>query len=234
MRPSRSSALTKVALGLIGALFLIVASGRDADATLMRALFVGDSLTANVEVDPRRQYPALVGRLLRGILVQNAGVPGTAMADVGVIPGWSTDRMVVRVLAGLTRLRVVVVMLGTNDWTHRVPIDEFESAYVQFLADVPPATAVVCVTPPWRRTDGALNAAGATMDDYRAAIVRVCAAHTVVDGRAAVPANERFYLDGVHLNAKGNRFLARAVADGIESALDRTPGPKTARQGLPQ
>ena len=158
---------------------------------------------------------------MRNLLVQNAGKPGSAMADDGLAPGWSTDRSIVQTLSGAFPMQAVVILLGTNDWNVSTPVATFESAYSMFIAAVPSGVRIVCVTPIWRRDDGRQNSVGETLDDVRDAVNRACAGRTVVDGSQAIPHVDRFFQkDGLHPNALGNRYLARAVAAALATLPD--------------
>jgi lysophospholipase L1-like esterase len=202
--------------GTAGALACWLFFGGPVSATVLkRVLFVGDSITADLSVTGRNQYPELVGRQMRNVLVQNAGKPAATMANLGYAAGWGTNRYIVQMLDGVFALNTVVILLGTNDWAESIPVASFEAAYTMFVAAVPPGVNIVCVTPTWRRVDGQANKVGETLDDVRAAVSRACAGHTIVDGSQAIPHAERFFQDGLHPNAMGNRYLARAVASAL-------------------
>jgi len=207
------------------AAMILLTSGGGADEARYRVAFVGDSLTANILVAPKDLYPSLVNEILGDtIVVQNLGRPGATMTSDpdAVFKGWVDSRAAVLAISGWFPLAAVVVLLGTNDWMMGRSAESVEQAYRVFLSVVPSYMPVVCVTPPWRRDeDGAVNRAGATMDDVRQAIVRACTRRkaVIVHGENALPHEARFYLDPVHLTGAGYRQLARDVAGALKGVL---------------
>ena len=74
---------------------------------------------------------------------------------------------------------------------------------------------VYCVTPLWRASEDQPNAAGLLLQEYRDAIARVCATlpqAVTVDGRQLIPADPRYFADGLHPNARGYGRMARTLA----------------------
>ncbi len=197
---------------LVGAVLLVKADGAASSA---RVLFVGDSITANTSVPPALTYPALIGRRLPTVLIQNLGRPSGSMSTIGAFTGFSAHPDLLRTISGFFPATAVVVLLGTNDWKASISLDTFARDFGYWRRNVPPSVAIVCVTPPWRRDEGA-NDNGDTLDDFRAVIATVCAKDTVVDGTAAIPHDDRYFVDGLHPNGIGNRYLARAVQAAIE------------------
>jgi lysophospholipase L1-like esterase len=115
----------------------------------------------------------------------------------------------------------VLIELGTNDWSANVTRDAFDAAYRNVLAWVMARRATTyCLTPLWRRgvdPDGRRNAAGLSLDDYRAIIRRDCTAAgaTPLDGLRAVPHSTAYFADGLHPNDRGNQKLAQFLAAAI-------------------
>jgi lysophospholipase L1-like esterase len=184
--------------------------------TAYRVLFVGDSITANTQVRPDRTYPLLVGRQLRNVLVQNAGRPSATMSQIGAFGGFAAHPDLIRTLSGYFPIRVVVVLLGTNDWAFNVPLDVFMGDFLRWRHNVPPGPAVICVTPIWRTDEDRENANGDTLEDFREVIRRVCDRDRIVEGAAAIPHEAVYFFDGgLHPNARGNKRLAAAVAAAL-------------------
>lgn len=188
-----------------------------------RVAFVGDSLTCNVLVRPSELYPEQVSHILGNIAVQNLGRPSSTISNVpgSIFKGWVETSNAVDAVSGWFPLSAVVVLLGTNDWAAGQPAAVIEGAYRAFVNHIHPSTKVVCVTPPWRRDEGKPNKIGETMGDVRAAITRACAKRgVVIDGAALIPHEARLYVDYVHPNAKGSRYLAESVAKVLHGILE--------------
>lgn len=184
-----------------------------------RVLFIGDSLTANPYLRARQTLPARVGaRLGPDVLTQNIAVPGATMANHGFLLGFGSLTTLMDVLGGVFPPQAVVILLGTNDYDAGggVTTDAFRAAYTAFLATVPAYIPVVCVTPPWFAGESTPNAAGETLEDFRAVIRDVCAAHTIVEGVDAIPHDSAFYAVGPHPNSRGTALLARSVAAALK------------------
>jgi lysophospholipase L1-like esterase len=127
-------------------------------------------------------------------------------------------------------------MLGTNDWGHATPLDQFSSAYGSFLDSVTwLRDRVYCVTPLWRANENQPNAAGLFLQEYRDAIARVCATlpqAVTVDGLQLVPADPSYFVDGLHPNARGNVLMARRLAAIFSTTLPAT-APASADEPFP-
>jgi lysophospholipase L1-like esterase len=117
---------------------------------------------------------------------------------------------------------MTVCTLGTNDWGLSAPLDVFRARYDAIITR---ATALkpgfVAVTPIWRADDGQLNSAGLLLEDYRAVIHQVAAAHgkPVIEGPLLVDHDAKYFADGVHPNAEGNRQLAARMARALDALL---------------
>lgn len=193
-------------------------------AFLPRVLVLGDSSTANQLLDrPSHLYTSRLERAL-GIMIQNLARPGglmTTLTDgVQTLPGYQDAGPTVDLLNPIFPVAGIVIMnLGSNDWGLNVPLVDFRAAYSALLASLPLGPFVVCVTPIWRDDEAMTNANGDTLEDFRIVISEVCAGHTVLDGRQAIPNYDCYFLDGKHPNRLGNRRLARFLADGLAPLL---------------
>jgi hypothetical protein len=78
---------------------------------------------------------------------------------------------------------------------------------------------VACMGPTWSKYDGMLNTQGATVDDFRAATRAVCTAHgyAYLDGKAAVPNNLGYFLDGIHPNDRGHHDMGTFFVQQLRS-----------------
>jgi len=194
--------------------------------TTQRVIFIGDSLTVNQALLTQQMLPERVGRLLGDrVFIEALAAPGATMTNHGMVPGFGSQKALLEVLGGLYPPKAVVILLGTNDYDSEsgtgVSTDAFRAAYSSFLATVPMATSVVCITPPWFAGESKPNAGGYTLEDYRAVIRQVCAKQTVVEGVNAIPHDPAYYLSGPHPNELGTELLSRAVAAALRPLISR-------------
>lgn len=206
---------------LWGALVPVLVLAGSAHAVVThRVIFIGDSLTANEALFAHEMLPERVGRALGPrILAQSVASPGATMTPYGYSVGFASQGSLVSLVSGLFVPKAVVILLGTNDYDINdvgVSADMFRAAYSIFLGSVPKNLPVVCVTPPWYVNEAAPNAAGNTLEDFRAVIRQVCASQTIVEGVNAIPHDLAYYVDGRHPNNRGTVLLARAVAAALK------------------
>jgi lysophospholipase L1-like esterase len=173
-------------------------------------------------------------RELKGMYVFNYSAPGATMGGTFAPPARNA-----LYLAGMgSELRLAVVALGVNDWRLNVPLDYFSAKYEEFVAEVQQRIPkVACVAPLWSDRDGKPNAVGAKIDDYRAAISRVCRdkpGRYFWNGLAAIPGNEHFFVDGLHPNRHGHRRYAKWLRDRVRKVLPRPPAAVMTRRAARQ
>ncbi len=129
--------------------------------------------------------------------------------------------------------KFVLVLLGTNDYSTAVPIEDVADRYAHFLDTavrsywyrIDPAVlqTIFCVTPVTRANETARNAAGYSLDDLRHAIRDVCTLRgiPVIDGSTLLPRDPgirrhgaaRYHADGLHLNQFGHQILAAQLLE---------------------
>jgi len=204
----------------------------DAWLTLVTILFIGDSITAGVYVDPADSYPARVGEAL-GVGTVNAGCPGCTSRDWTEPPGphaggpgggaWE------RLAEGIPH-HGMVVLLGANDsvgtfefWPNTGemgwPVGAHE--YGGRLIDLIERTeAPVLLVTPTKLADDFPADAHARIAAYRAAARKVAEVHERVwigaDAWALLEHPDDF-ADAVHPNERGLQKLADAVVGTIRA-----------------
>lgn len=212
--------LKRVKYFLLSVLVLLLLAGQSpAKAQTTHVMtFAGDSImqgygSSSAEIT----VVGLLGGMRPNWFIRNYSYGGASVSG-GMLFGapWpASDPNAVLGLFGDT----TVVFLGTNDWAFNIDLPTFESNYSRFVGTVGFFGAdVICVTPIWRNTqEGVLNAAGLTLDDYRAAISQVCGVLNlpVIDGLTMVPHSKGCFVDGVHPNATGYRYYAKNLSTAM-------------------
>ncbi len=167
----------------------------------------GDSLAAGHGIDQAQAFPAL--------LAQQLGVPVVVEATVGD----TTRDGLGRFDGAVPRHRpfLVVIELGANDFTHRVPQDETFRNIEQLVYKVhrlPAAAVIVAVD---------ATPIGDTYGEGYSAIARRLGTGVVTGLLDDVFAHPKYMLDVVHPNAEGHPFLAARVARALKPLLARMP-----------
>lgn len=193
-------------------MLMAIACGRDGPARpaahrRLRHAAYGDSITQGFWAgDPLGTYPALVGQAL-GWETVNLGFSARVVtpADAALVVAARPD--------------IVTVMIGINDCLQQVPPERFRANYAALLDGLRaglPRTPLVLVTPlavlPGGRWKNAEHAG-----EYRRAIedlaaVRRDPALRVIRGPDLLPAERRFFKDGLHPNDAGFAVLAERLA----------------------
>lgn len=171
---------------------------------------------------------------LKNMFVFNYSAPGATMAGLyAPIPRYASY------FGGIRRsITLAVIGLGVNDWRANLPVGYFASKYERFLRDLQVRIPrVACVGPLWSNREGKQNKAGKTIDDYRKAIRRVCDKRAknrrFWDGLTALPADPRFFVDGLHPNRRGHRRYAKWLRDRVRETLDM-PAPAVDTAPVPE
>lgn len=167
----------------------------------------GDSLAAGAGIDPASAYPALLQR--------DFGLPVIALGQNGD----TTESGLARFDRDVPPHRpfLVVVELGGNDFTHRVPQSATFRNIEQLVLKVHRLGAVAVVaavdTSPIGDSYG---------DGYRD-IARRYGAGVVTGLLNDVLAKPRYMVDSIHPNAEGHTFLAARMAAVLRPILERMP-----------
>jgi lysophospholipase L1-like esterase len=187
---------------------VLAASTAHADGT---AVLIGDSIAAGAYATSYRQSYAqrLTSKLADRIRVVNYSRGGWSVA--GVSPPFTEPANYEATLALWPS--AYILALGTNDYSVSVPLASFGAAYASMLSTLGgfgSASVIVCVTPILRVGEETLNAAGATLADYRAVIMDECqvAGGVALDAADALT-SPKYLTDGLHPGDQGHRKLAR-------------------------
>jgi acyl-CoA thioesterase I len=191
-----------------------LADPADIPADAPRVIFLGDSISAGLHLEPAQAFPALVQRLLleegHPFHLVNAGVSGDTSAG------------------GLRRLDwilkqepdVLVVELGGNDGLRGQPVAEIEARLRQIVTRAQAAGARVLLLgvrlPP---------SLGAEYTDAFAALYAHLAKElgcalvpSFMDGTVGVPGN--MLDDGIHPSSAGHARIADNVAPALHALLE--------------
>jgi acyl-CoA thioesterase-1 len=168
-------------------------------------VFLGDSLTAGLNIEEGQAYPALVERMLRDeghpVRVQNAGVSGDTAAGGA------------RRLAWVLRQKpdVVVVALGGNDGLRGLDLTALEGSLREILAGVRASGAKALLVgmkiPPSMGPDYARRFE--EIYPRRAREQHVPLVPFLLEGVAGH--DDLILPDGIHPNPEGHRIMARTV-----------------------
>jgi hypothetical protein len=181
------------------------ASAREARTVRPAVWVVGDSVTVFSEDALRSQLETSVeGR------VEIDAEMGRNVVEL--------DDLVTQQLARTGRPRTMVLALGTNpdpSWTLK--------DYRRVVDSIPASITVVLVTV-FRSRGTAAEAVVEQMDDYSRWMRTLAASRDNVclaPWRARVGSHpERYLLDGVHPNERGDRVLAHVVSDAVDRCSD--------------
>jgi acyl-CoA thioesterase I len=163
-------------------------------------LALGDSLTYGTGASTDSSYPSVLARLSDWNVV-NAGVPGETAAE-------GCERL--SSLIGEHRPRLVLVLLGGNDFLRRLPEDGVRVALKRCI-DITRAngTSIVLIAVPRRGFGGLSNA------EVYAGVARESSVPVVDGGLADLLARSAMRADRVHLNSEGYRAMAANIADAL-------------------
>lgn len=169
-------------------------------------IVLGDSITE----------ASTLARSACGHAIVNAGLNGASTAsDLG---GWLTPTLANK------RAFAIIVSLGTNDALTAVPSKQvFEQRYASLLGELSKLTSRLFIVeiPPLetrlRLTAEMQKEAMATIRDFRSVLPEL-ATRTSATFLALPEMPTPFTIDGVHLNAEGDRVWEAAVMQGVSQA----------------
>lgn len=165
----------------------------------------GDSLTFGEGVKPEETYPSILAERL-GVPIVNAGVPGdtTALA-LKRLPA---------LLAKYPKPKVVIVMLGGNDFLQRNPKEETYSNLSAAISLIQDRGAVVLL---------AGVRGGLFSDAFAEEFERLAEEHqtayvpNILKGILGQP---EFLADTIHPNAKGHKKMADRLEPILKKLID--------------
>ncbi len=176
-------------------------------------LFLGDSLTAGLHLDPSNAFPAALQRLLAAdgapFFLENAGVSGDTSAG---------GRTRIPVLLESTRPDVVVVELGANDGLRGVKLSSTEANLRSILTTIREAGAR-----PLLLGMNVPTNLGPYADDFALIYGRLAEELDValvprfLDGVGGIP--ELNLRDGMHPTPEGHERLARNMATALRALV---------------
>ncbi|WP_033398765.1 arylesterase [Desulfospira joergensenii] len=209
--------MVKIVLNFILFVFLICVSPLEArEEVSIKILFLGDSITAGLGVEPSQAYPALVDEMIKA-----KGIDGVSVIN-GSISGSTTA-------SGLSRLKwfrraepdILVLALGANDGLRGLSTEKMEENLGKTLEfargqgmDVILAGMEV---PP--------NYGPRYARDFRLVFPTLADKHKIplipflLEGVGGVAGMNQ--ADGIHPNPEGHRIIARTVLPFILEEIQR-------------
>lgn len=198
-------------------------------APSVRGVIVGDSIPTGWRATQMSTQSATAILRQQGYRINCLGVGSEAIWYLARTPTLAKQSAAL-VAAGCDgAANVVVVHIGTNDygimqgyivgWNAAAFQAAFDNYIAEIIAQCPPGTKIVIVTPIQRLDNEAANAAGSTLTDYRNAEIAVANKYglTWVDGTKIV-GNANMHPDGVHPATAGHAQLATVYAAAIDGA----------------
>ncbi len=184
-------------------------------ATTPRIVFLGDSLTAGLGLEPEQSIPSLIEARLKAegydYAVVNAGVSGDTSAGGLRRLDWSLEG----------RVDLLVIELGANDGLRGLPIAEMKRNLSQIIAVAKQRGIRVMLT----GMEAPPNYGAAYTSEFRQVFPDLAKEHGVefvpffLEGVAGDPAlNQR---DGIHPNPEGARVVERLLWKAIAPLLDK-------------
>lgn len=152
----------------------------------LRVNFLGDSITwgyspADDGSRLANPFPTLVGNTLGFSIVNNYGISGSTIGDLG---GGANSPFCERYSSMDTYADLTFVLGGTNDWAKNVPLgtitDSTSASFygalntlVTGLLNQYPTQTIVLATPMHRQGDTVKNSVGSILNDYRNAVIAI-------------------------------------------------------------
>jgi acyl-CoA thioesterase I len=197
------------------------AAAAAATVALPRIVFLGDSLTAGLGLEPEQSIPSLIQARLNDAgykyAVVNAGVSGDTSAGGLRRLNWSLDG------EGPTagRVEVLVIELGANDGLRGLPIGDMKRNLDEIITTAKRRDITVVLT----GMEAPPNYGAAYTSEFRQVFSDLAREHRVIfvpfflEGVAGNPAlNQR---DGIHPNPEGARIVERTLWQALEPLLEK-------------
>ncbi len=171
-------------------------------------VFLGDSLTAGVGAPRGQDFPSRIAERV-SLPVINAGVPGNTTAD-------ALKQLEHDVLAH--RPRVVVVLLGGNDYLRKIPIAETRRNLDAIVRICQEQGAMVTVV------DIKIGVFKDAFGELYEEIAEARNALYVKNIWKGIFGNPKLMSDSIHPNAEGYRLMAKRLAVELEALLEAAEG----------
>lgn len=205
-------------------LFVAVACSASPQAALAErvVLFLGDSLTAGLGVEPDQTYPRLLGDMLH-----NDGITGFRLINGGI--SGSTSASALSRLQWYDRIRpsVLVLALGANDGLRGLTIEEMRRNLTAVIAAAKERGMSVLLAGMELPPNYGDQYTGSFRQVYRdlASEYQLVLIPFLLEGVGGVAALNQ--ADGIHPNAEGHRRIARHVYPLLKQHLLQLPPPGT-------
>jgi acyl-CoA thioesterase-1 len=186
-----------------------------ATTTLPRIVFLGDSLTAGLGLQPEQSIPSLIRVHLQHdgykYQVVNAGVSGDTSAGGLRRLNWSLEGPV----------EILVIELGANDGLRGLPVAEMKRNLDEIITTAKQRRITVVLT----GMEAPPNYGPAYTSEFRQVFSDLAKQHDVVfvpfflDGVAGNPGLNQG--DGIHPNPEGAQVVERTIWKALEPLLDK-------------
>jgi acyl-CoA thioesterase-1 len=182
-------------------------------------LFLGDSLTAGLGVEPEEAFPQLLGAMLArdgltDVRIVNGGISGSTSASALARLKWYEK----------TRPSLLFLALGANDGLRGLTIEQIEKNLAEVITRAREQGMTVILAGMELPPNYGDEYTGAFRKVYRdlAARYRIELIPFLLDGVGGVASLNQ--ADGIHPNAEGHRLIARHVYPILKQQLTKTHG----------
>ena len=185
-----------------------------------RIVFLGDSLTAGLGLDPDQNYPSLLQRRITDagykFEVVNAGVSGDTSAGGLRRVDWSLEGNV----------KILVLALGANDGMRGLPPDELKKNLSAIIERAQKKKAIVILAGMEAPTNNGADYTGQFRNVYKdlAKQYNVPLIPFLLQGVAGLSALNQ--ADGIHPNVKGAQIVADVVWATLEPVIQHDLAPR--------
>lgn len=219
--PKRAARLARASRILLLCVSLAACGGEDFKSIRNLAspgetiVCLGDSLTEGVGAEPAEAYPAILSQRL-GRPVLNAGRRGDTSAQ-------ALARLGAEVLD--KNPRVVIVLLGGNDFLRRVPLGETETNLREIVRQIHERGAIVLL---------ASMRLGLFADEYASMyekLARQTGSLYMPEVMKNILSDNKLKSDPIHPNAAGYRLLGERIAERVIPLLRAADGHRGGRRG---
>lgn len=186
--------------------------------TRPRYVAYGDSITHGFRAkDVLSTYPVLVAQSRDWELINLGFGSRQASADDGRI-------------IGSVPADIITILIGFNDHYGNKPLDRYRSDVNGILENIrvaQPKTPIFLITPLWSSEPFPTNL-GLRLEDYRQVLREIVTEEKdanlhIIEGTDLIPADAKFFTDGVHPNDDGFHSLAEKLAPRLQLNVPQKP-----------